>query len=94
MSLDLCFIFLLIFTIGLHLIELSECLHAVFVVDDATGFAATVHGEDGIAHIHTLQWDGRGKDIAQGASASYVTVVHEALAWYTGSITDVGEDGC
>ena len=48
----------------LQLIELGECLHAVFVVDDATGFAATVHGEDGIAHIYALQWDRRGEDIA------------------------------
>lgn len=34
------------------------------MVDNATGFAAAVHSEDGIAHIHTLQWDGRGEDIA------------------------------
>ena len=31
----------------LQLIELGESLHAIFVVDDATGFAATVHSEDG-----------------------------------------------
>jgi hypothetical protein len=42
----------------LQLIELGESLHAIFMVDNATGFAATVHSEDGIAHIHTLQWDG------------------------------------
>ena len=47
----------------LQLIELGESLHAVFVVDDAACFAATVHGEDGIAHIHTLQWDGGGEDM-------------------------------
>ena len=33
------------------------------MVDDAACFAATVHGEDGIAHIHTLQWDGGGEDM-------------------------------
>ena len=78
----------------LQLIELGESLHAVFVVDDATGFAATVHSEDGIAHIHTLQWDGRGEDIAQGASACHITMVHETLARNTGCLADVGEDGC
>ena len=78
----------------LQLIELGECLHAEFVVDDAACFAATVHGEDGIAHIYALQWDGRGEDIAQGAATSYIAVVYEALAWYTGCIADVGEDGC
>ena len=78
----------------LQLIELGECLHAVFMVDDAACFAATVHGEDGITHIHTLQWDGRGEDVAQGASACHIAMVHEALARNTGSLADVGEDGC
>ena len=78
----------------LQLIELGESLHAIFVVDDATGFAATVHSEDGIAHIHTLQWDGRGEDIAQCAATCYIAVVYETLAWYTGCIANVGEDGC
>ena len=78
----------------LQLIELGESLHAIFVVDDATGFAATVHSEDGIAHIHTLQWDGRGEDIAQCTATCHITMVHETLAWYTGCIANVGEDGC
>lgn len=78
----------------LQLIEFGESLHAIFVVDDATGFSATVHSEDGIAHINTLQWDGRGEDIAQCAATCYIAMVHEALAWYTGCIADVGEDGC
>ena len=78
----------------LQLIELGECLHAIFVVDNATGFAAAVHSEDGITHIHTLQWDGRGEDIAQGAAACHIAVVHETLAWHTGCFADVGEDGC
>ena len=78
----------------LQLIEFGESLHAIFMVDNATGFAATVHSEDGIAHIHTLQWDGRGEDIAQGAATGYIAVVYETLAWYTGCIADVGEDGC
>ena len=64
------------------------------MVDNATGFAAAVHSEDGIAHIHTLQWDGRGEDVAQGAATGYIAVVYETLAWYTGCIADVGEDGC
>ena len=33
----------------LQLIELGESLHAIFVVDNTTGFAAAVHSEDGIA---------------------------------------------
>lgn len=78
----------------LQLIEFGESLHAIFVVDNTTGFAATVHSEDGIAHIHTLQWDRRGEDIAQGAATGYIAVVYETLAWYTGCIADVGEDGC
>ena len=78
----------------LQLIELGESLHAVFVVDDAACFAATVHGEDGIAHIHTLQWDGRGEDIAQCAATCYIAMVYETLARNTGSLADVGEDGC
>ena len=78
----------------LQLIELGESLHAIFVVDDAACFAATVHGEDGIAHIYALQWDGRGEDVAQCAATSYIAMVYETLAWYTGCIADVGEDGC
>ena len=78
----------------LQLIELGESLHAVFVVDNAACFAATVHSEDGIAHIHTLQWDGGGEDIAQCAATSYIAMVYETLARNTGCIADVGEDGC
>ena len=78
----------------LQLIEFGESLHAIFVVDNTTGFAATVHGENGITHVHALQWNGRGEDIAQCAAASHIAVVYETLAWYTGSIADVGEDGC
>ena len=66
----------------LQLIEFGESLHAIFMVDNATGFAAAVHSEDGIAHIHTLQWDGRGEDVAQGAATGYIAVVYETLAWY------------
>ena len=78
----------------LQLIEFGESLHAIFVVGNATGFAATVHSEDGITHIYALQWDRRGEDVAQGAATCYIAVVYETLAWYTGSIADVGEDGC
>ena len=78
----------------LQLIELRESLHAVFVIHHAAGFTATVHGENGITHVHALQWNGRGEDIAQSASASHITVVYETLARNTGSLADVGEDGC
>ena len=64
------------------------------MIHHAAGFAATVHGEDGITHIYALQWNGRGEDIAQCAATCYIAVVYETLTWYTGCIADVGEDGC
>ena len=36
-------------------IELGECLDSIFVVYDTARLTATVHGEDGIAHVHSLQ---------------------------------------
>ena len=63
------------------------------MIHHATGFAATVHGEDSITHIYALQWNGRGEDIAQSASASHITVVHETLTRHTGCLTDIREDG-
>ena len=77
----------------LQLIELRESLHAVFVIHHAAGFTATVHGENGITHVHALQWDGRGEDIAQSAATCYIAVVYETLARNTGSLTDIREDG-
>ena len=35
----------------------------------------------------------RGEDIAQCAATSYIAMVYETLAWYTGCIAYVGENG-
>ena len=51
------------------------------MVGNASCLAATVHGENGIAHIHTSQWKGRGKDVSKGAASSHIAVVDETLAW-------------
>ena len=78
--------------IFLQAIELGECLDGVFVVDDASGLSTTVHGEDGIAHIHSLQWDGGGEDIAEGASTCYVAMIDETLARNTCFLADASKD--
>ena len=36
-------------------VELGECLDAVFVVGHAACLSAAVHGEDGIAHVDSAQ---------------------------------------
>lgn len=80
--------------IFLQVIELGECLDGVFVVYDATCLSATVHGEDGVTHIHSLQWDAGGKDISQSASTCHIAVVDESLARNTSLLADSSEDGC
>lgn len=78
---------------GLQLIELAESLHARLVVDDAARFSATVHGEDSISHIYSSQRNGRGEDVAKGASACHITMVDETLAWHTCFLANACEDG-
>ena len=41
----------------LHIIKLRKHLYAVLMVAHATCLSAAVHGEDGIAHVYTTQWD-------------------------------------
>ena len=77
----------------LQAIELGECLDGVFVVYDATSLSATVHGEDGVAHIHSLQWDGGGEDIAKGAASCYIAMIHKSLARNACFLADASEYG-
>ena len=63
------------------------------MVDDAARLSATVHGEDGIAHIYSSQRNGRGEDIAEGASACHITMVDETLARYACFLANACEDG-
>ena len=62
-------------------IESRKRLYTVFVVGNTACLPTTVHGENGIAHIHASQWEGRGKDVAKSAAASHVAVVYKTLAW-------------
>ena len=74
-------------------VELREGTDAVLMVGYAACLAATVHAEDGIAHIDTTQGDRGGQDVAQGATACHIAVVDEALAGHTRLAADLGEDG-
>ena len=47
-------------------VELREGADAVLMVSYAACLAATVHAEDGIAHIDTTQGDCGGQNVAQG----------------------------
>ena len=38
-------------------IERSKHLHAILMIAHAARLAAAVHGEDGVAHVHTTQRD-------------------------------------
>ena len=74
-------------------VELREGADAVLMVGYAACLAATVHAEDGIAHIDTTQGDCGGQNVAQGATARHIAMVDEALAGHTRLAADLGEDG-
>ena len=63
---------------------MCESLHAIQMVGSAPGLSTTVHGQNGIAHVDTLEWDGRSQDVAQCAASRNVAVVDKPLAGYTG----------
>lgn len=75
-------------------VEGSEGFDAIEVVGDGGCLAATMHGEEGIAHIDASDGQRGGEDVAEGAATGYVAVVHEALARNAGLLAETGEDGC
>ena len=82
------------FSIGFGLsIELCEGADAVFVIGNSTRLATAVHGQNGVAHVHAAQGDGRCQDVAECAAAGYVAMIDEALAGHTGFAAQFGKDG-
>ena len=56
--------------------------------------AATVHGQQGIAHIDAFDGKRRGKDVAKCAATCHITMVHETLARHTCLLAESCKDGC
>ena len=49
-------------------VKLLEGADGVLIVGNSTCLANAVHGEDGVAHIHIPDGEGRGEDVAEGAA--------------------------
>ena len=83
---------------GLHgfsfFVEGSEGFDAIEMVSDSGCLAATVHGEQWIAHVYTSEGQGGSEDVAQGAAACHVAVIDETLEGYACFLADAGKDGC
>ena len=63
------------------------------MVGHAARFTATVHGEDGIAHVDTAERDRRGEDVAKRTATSHVAMVDKPLTWHTCLAANLREDG-
>ena len=74
-------------------IELCKGLHAIEMVGHAARFTATVHGEDGIAHVDTAERDRRGEDVAKRTATCHVAMVDKPLTRHTCLAANLREDG-